>query len=143
MPEEQETADELGEIELVIRENKFKQYVKGGSHVGSEIVSAIPVNFVGGYLAFYRTGHTLISATKIILSDSDKIETKLPAELRVGDFIVVRETDRDLVREIADIALENSGRGNLRKIASQWRDALEIELLFYSVDDFCEGFDFN
>ena len=138
VPELPETSDdELGEIELILRENKFRQYA-GGSHTGSELVSAIPVNFVGGYLAFYRTGHKVVSATKIIMTDADKIDIKLPAELKIGDFVVVRETDRDLVREIADVALANSGKQNLREIASKWRDALQIELLFCTEDEFCE-----
>ena len=134
----QETSDELGEIELILKENKYRQYVNGDGHSGSDIVAAVPVSFVGGYLAFYRIGHKVVSATKIILSDADKIETKLPSELRVGDFIVVRESDKDIVREIADVILENSGKSNLRILASKWREALEIELLFCSVDDFCE-----
>ena len=133
-----DTQDELGEIELILRENKYRQYTNGGTHAGNNVVTAIPVNFVGGYLAFYRTGHKVVSATKIILSDADKIENLVPAELKVGDFIVVRESDKDIVREIADIALENSGKGHLRALASKWREALEIELLFCSVDEFCE-----
>lgn len=135
-PEEQQ--DELGEIELILRENKYRQYVNGGTHSGSDVVQAIPVNFVGGYLAFYRTGHKVVAATQIILSDADKIEIKIPSELKVGDFIVVRESDKDIVRELADVVLENSGKGHLRALASKWREALEIELLFCSVDDFCE-----
>ena len=72
------------------------------------------------------------------MTDADKIDIKLPAELKIGDFVVVRETDRDLVREIADVALANSGKQNLREIASKWRDALQIELLFCTEDEFCE-----
>ena len=129
--------DELGEIELILRENKFRQYAEG-SHKGAEQVSAIPVSFVGGYLAFYRTGHKVVSATKIILMDADKIDIKIPAELKIGDFVVVRETDRDLVREMADVALDNSGKQNLREIASKWKEALQIELLFCTEDELCE-----
>lgn len=136
--ETQGTPDELGEIELILKENKYRQYINSDGHGGRGIVAAIPVNFVGGYLAFYRIGHKVVSATKIILSDANKIETKLPSELRVGDFIVVRESDKDIVREIADVILENSGKSNKRVLASKWREALEIELLFCSVDDFCE-----
>ncbi len=133
-----ETPDELGEIELILRENKYRQYVNGGSHDGNDIVSAIPVSFVGGFLTFYRTGHKVVSATKIIMADADKIEPKMPTELKTGDFIVVREADKDIVREIADVVLKNSGKGHLRELASKWREALEIELLFYSVDDLCK-----
>lgn len=138
MQEPEELQDELGEIELILRENKYRQYVNGGTHSGSDVVSAIPVNFVGGYLAFYRTGHKVVSVTEIILSDADKIKTKRPSDLKVGDFIVVRESDKDIIRDIADVALENSGKGHLRALASKWREALEIELLFCPVDEFCK-----
>ena len=80
----------------------------------------------------------MVSATKIIMADADKIEPKMPTELKTGDFIVVREADKDIVREIADVVLKNSGKGHLRELASKWREALEIELLFYSVDDLCK-----
>ena len=136
--EVQEMVDELGEIELILRENKYRQYVNYGSYSGNDIVAAIPINFVGGFLAFYRTGHKVISVSKIIMSDADSIEMKIPSDLRVGDFIVVREADKDLVREIADIVLENSGKGHLRSLATKWREAVEIELVFCSIDDFCD-----
>ena len=69
-------ADELSEIETVLRENKYRQYVaSGGKKAENETVEAIPVNYVGGYLAFYRTGHKIISASDIIENDGDKIET--------------------------------------------------------------------
>ena len=134
----EDNSDELGEIELVLRENKFRQYVNGGIHSGSELVSAIPVSFVGGYLAFYRTGHKVVSVTKIILADFEKIESKLPYELQTGDFIVVREADKDLIKEIADVALSNSGKIEMRELATKWREALEIELLFTTLEDFYE-----
>ena len=136
----EEKVDELGEIELILRENKFRQYVSNGNSAGKEIVPAIPINFVGGYLSFYRVGHKLISATKIINSSSHKneIESKLPTELAIGDFIVVREADKDIIKELADVALENSGKGNLRELATKWREALKIELLFCTVEDLYE-----
>ena len=129
------SSDELSEIELILHENKFRQYVNKGNRNNNEIVSATPISFVGGFLAFYRNGHKLISATNIILASSDKIEQKLPSEISVGDFIVVREADKDIIRELADIALFNSGKGELRSLALKWREALQIELLFCSIDD--------
>ncbi len=131
--------DEQEEIESVLRENKYRQYVAtGGKKTENETVEAIPVNYVGGYLAFYRTGHKIISASDIIENDADKIETKLPNELRMGDFVVVREVDRDLVKEMADVILERSGMSDKRSIAGKWKEALEIETLFYSPEQIYE-----
>ena len=134
----EESSDELGEIELILRENKYRRYDSGGGLSRGETVTAVPISFVGSYLAFYRLGHQVISVTNIIQSDSDKIETKLPSELQAGDFIVVREADRDLIKEIADSLLRNSGKLEMRETSSKWREALEIELLFTSVDDLFE-----
>lgn len=132
-------SDEFAEIELVLRENKYRQYVaSGGQRAESETTEAIPVNYVGGYLAFYRTGHKIISASDIIEHDADRIETKLPSELKMGDFVVVREADRDLIKEIADVMLDRLGKSELRELATKWKEALEIETLFNSPEEIYE-----
>lgn len=136
--EETPKADEYEEIEMILRENKYRQYIaSGGKKSANETTEAIPVNFVGGYLAFYRTGHKVLSATKIIVNDSDKIkdeDKKLPSELKLGDFVVVREADRDIIKEIADVVLERSGKTGHRELATKWKEALDIETLFYTND---------
>lgn len=86
-------------------------------------------------MAFYRTGHKVISATNIIMNDADKIDTVLPEQLKMGDFVVVRETAKDLIREMADVILARSGKAGLREMAGKWKEALEIETLFYSDDE--------
>ena len=133
--ENDDNIDELKEIELIIRDNRIKRYTNNGMRDVKECVKAIPVNFVGGYLAFYRTGHSVISVTKIILSQSNSIESKTPKDLNIGDFIVIREADKDLIRELADIALENSGKKYLRAEAGKWREALKIDMLFSTEED--------
>lgn len=129
-------ADELNEIEHVLRENKFKQYVaRGGARPAQDTVEAIPVNYVGGFIAFYKTGHKIICATKIITEDADKVKMLYPSELSIGDFVVVRESDRDLIREMADNLLQKDGKLHLREMAGKWREALEIEKLFSTSED--------
>ena len=136
--EETPKVDEYEEIEMILRENKYRQYIaSGGKKSANETTEAIPVNFVGGYLAFYRTGHKVLSATNIIVNDSDKIkdeDKKLPSELKLGDFVVVREADRDIIKEIADVVLERSGKTGHRELATKWKEALDIETLFYTND---------
>lgn len=138
-PEAIPQADEYEEIEMVLRENRYRQYISnGGQKTVDETVEVIPVNFVGGYLAFYRTGHHLLSATNIIVNDADKLreeDKKLPADLKLGDFVVVRESDKDLIKEMADIILERSGKSELRDLSQKWREALEIESLFYTPEE--------
>lgn len=133
VPEDTPKTDEFAEIEVVLRENKYRQYIaNGGQKSVNKPEEAIPVNYVGGYLAFYRTGHKVISATNIIMNDADKIDSVLPDQLKIGDFVVVRETDRDLIKEMADVILARSGKSGSREMAGKWKEALEIETLFYS-----------
>lgn len=134
--EEIPTTDEFAEIELTLRENKYRQYVaNGGQKTASETTEALPVNYVGGYLAFYRAGHKVISATDIIINDSNKIDSVFPDQLKIGDFIVVRETARDLIREMADVILARSGKAELREMAGKWKEALKIETLFNTPEE--------
>lgn len=131
--------DEYEEIATVLKENKYRRYVaSSGSKSASETIEAIPVNFVGGYLAFYRTGHTVLSATNIIVNDADRLredDKKLPDQLKLGDFVVVRETDRDIIKEMADVILAREGKSELRAMSGKWREALRIERLFYEPED--------
>lgn len=135
-PEDTPKTDEFAEIETVLRENKYRQYVaNGGQKSVGETTEAIPVNYVGGYLAFYRAGHKVISATNIIMNDSDKIDSVLPGQLKMGDFVVVREADKDLIRELADVILTRSGKAGIREMAGKWKEALKIETLFCSDEE--------
>lgn len=124
--------DELLNIETTILTTKYKRY---GNGVGSQIVDAYPISFVGGKLAFYRTGHSVIDATEIISGSSSQIRSLTPDKLEVGNFIVIRESDKDIIREIADKLLENSGMSKCRALSSSWRDSLKVESIFYSAED--------
>ena len=128
--------DELTDIEKTIQENRIRQYTgTGSSGVRVETVQAYPVSFVGNYLAFYRTTHKLLSATKIILEGADKIHTVFPREIVEGDFIVIRESNKDIITEMADRELVRLGKGGLRELATKWRDVLQLELIFSDVDE--------
>lgn len=126
--------DELTDIENLIQINTYRQYgVNSGNQ--NQLVEAYPVNFVGGHLAFYRTGHKVTTVTDIITSGKENVAPKKPDKLVVGDFVVVRESQRDIIKEIADKILENSGMGNARSIALRWKEALTVETMFSSTED--------
>lgn len=135
MEKESETPSELEDIELILNFNKYQKYVefdKVSSTLG-EIVDVIPINFIGGFIAFFKETHQIICVTLIVNGESDKIEIKHPDELEVGDFVVVRESNSDVIKEIADILLEKNGQSQLRGIAAEWSDALNR---FYCANGF-------
>lgn len=128
--------DELAKIETALRENKYRRYeASGGQKATVETVEAIPINFVGGYLAFYRVHHKVISASDIIMNDGAEIKSVFPDELKMGDFVVIREADRDLIKEIADMILERERNPEARNLATKWKEALTIETTFCSLED--------
>ncbi len=129
-PTPSSAADELGEVERILRENKYRQYVARGGQRAADTIEAVPVNFVGGYLSFYRLPHRIVTATDIIVNDDDKIVTTLPIELKNGDFVIVRESGRDLIKEIADRILASCGKAGLRDTAMKWKEALTLETVF-------------
>lgn len=134
---QEETFDELTDIENLIQANRCRQYGISAGGQG-QIVDAYPVSFVGGYLSFYRGGHKVITVTDIITDESESISLKTPDQLVVGDFVVVREADRDIIKDIAERILENSGKPNLRSVALRWKEALKVETMFSTTEDIFE-----
>ena len=122
--------DEVEDFETFLNRGKYHIY----STKNADTI-AVPVSFIGGSIAFYSLGHKVVTVTDIIENNSDKYCLKLPNDLCVGDFIVVRETEKDIVRDIADKMMERSGQMHLRKLASKWKEALSIELLFSTVEE--------
>ena len=78
-------------------------------------------------------------ATNIIMQESEKIDTVTSDKLRNGDFVIVRETDKDIIREMADLILKKSGKSSLRELARKWKEVIEIELLFTTPKQFYES----
>jgi len=128
--------NELDTIAKTIQDGRLRRYQAHGTMVKS--VDALPVNFAGDYIAFFREGHALVSATKIITEDADAIRIIRPRDLQIGDFIVMRETDRDIIKEIADRSLAAQGKAGYRALATKWKDALQIQLLFMTFQEFCD-----
>lgn len=119
---------ELEEIECLLDENRFGRYVAGRERSDLQnTVEAIPVGFAGGFISFYKATHQIIKATGIIVNDDEEIEMIMPGSLHVGDFIVMRKTDHNLIKEIADIVLANNGKSYLRELSSKWKNPLETE----------------
>lgn len=121
--------DELAEIENIVHDNRIKRYVKNVT-TSQQLIDVVPVSFVGNYISFYRLEHKIISVSRIVFGEETDagIDLKTPAELFEGEFIAVRETNRDLIKEIADNILSIQGQSSARSDARLWKDALRIEM---------------
>ena len=128
--------DELDEINMILRGNRYRQYsVRSLDGRKEDTTEAIPINYIGEYFGFYKSTHKLISVTDIVLHGKNEIRLLIPNKLSVGDFVIVREAARDIVKDMADNILENSGYVGLRDLATKWRVALELEGLFSNFDE--------
>jgi len=131
--------DELEQLELTLSVSRYKQYTQGvGDYSIGELVPAIPISYTGDFLAFYRLAHKVITVTDIILNSKSDIKIKLPKELEICDFVVMRESERDIIKELADIILKNSGKEKYIEQASRWKNVLEIERVFCSDGEIIE-----
>ncbi len=127
--------EDLTELEQILRENKFRQYTRGSEGIRAEKVRAIPVSYIGGYVAFYKLEHKVIQVTNILNGTADQIRTPTPDRLEEGDFVIVREADQDLIREVADKMLAAEGKSDLRNLAGKWREPIAIERLFSTKEE--------
>ena len=138
----EEIFDELSDIENLMQLNTYRQYGVSSDN-SNQVVDAFPVSFVGSYLAFYKTGHKVVTVTDIITSGKENAVPKTPDELSIGDFVVVRESQRDIIKEIADIILEKNGMGEMRRVALRWKEALNVETMFSTTDEIYHKLQFN
>ena len=123
--EDNDILKEPDDIEYILRESKYKNYV---SKLPAETyVEARPVSFAGGDMSFFKKGHNLLVVTKIIQQTGKEWEKKTVEDIHTGDFLVIRDSSKDIVRDIADLILKNSGKGHLRDRASKWKDPLKLE----------------
>lgn len=112
-------------VDDVLERTRFNRYVANKrDYVVAEIEKAIPVTFVGSYSALFTKGHGLQVVTDIITGESDEIDFLFVNKLKVGDFIVIRESSRDIIREVADQLLLESGELDKRELSYKWKESL-------------------
>ena len=131
---ESEALKQQDDFDLLVQESRYRQYTIRGNYDENQVVQAKPVGFVGGEFALFTEGHKILCVTKIINQTGKQIEKKDVESLEIGDFIVVREADKDIIREVADRILDANGKADYRDTAALWKEALRIEEAFSSLD---------
>ena len=131
-------ADELESISLTIQKAQYGHFIAGeGTHNTDDAAEAVPISFVGNCFAFFKPSHKIIDVTDIVLGKKTSIHMMDPESLDTGNFVVVREASRDIIRELADQILDNSDMSEKRLLAAKWKESLEMESLFSSTDEIC------
>jgi hypothetical protein len=132
-----EVNDDIDDVEFSILENRFRKYSLNTGNMSAE---AIPVAFVSGYFSFYKKSSKIITVTDIIndVSESSNASIKNATDIQIGDFIVIRETERSLIRELADAILVKEGKKEYREISGRWKNKLNEKRNFCSIKELHE-----
>lgn len=110
-----------------------------GTNPDSETVIAIPVYFSGDLLINCKESMELLVVTDILLNGPGAPPMiTLPSNLHAGDYVVLRESGRDIIREIADQILAEEGKDGLRKIAGKWHDSIRMAKAFKKAENLVE-----
>lgn len=117
-------------------ERKYKSFQGTKQNDESSVyIDAIPFTLSGDYVAFFPKSKKLFDATDLIVGRGDNVVTKEALNLRVGDFIAIRESDRDLIRSLVDINLKKNNSYHLRESASAWSIPLFEFAKLYGIDE--------
>src|SRR5262249_20262808 len=119
---------DITDFEVRIRQYRQDALVRSAQSNQEERIRAVYVRFASGYYAFLTDNHKVPVATDILAqytTGKQELPRKSLSELRVGDYVVFREgAHSDVLREWADRGLLRAGKGNLRAVASLWKEAL-------------------
>lgn len=124
---EPERPEELQEEDIVEFERRLKRYrysrYKASSNTTDVIEKAKPIIFNDEHLAFFTKTHKSLVVTDLILNTNPEAEIQklTVSDLKVEDHILFFSSDRDLIREVADIKLKESDKGDLRSKATFWK----------------------
>ena len=115
----------IAEFELKLRTYRYQSYVSSAG-AKDEVIAAKLVVFAGDRFSFLTESHRLPVVTEVIREEgSDReIPRKDVTQLQVGDYVLFQESNRDIIREIADKGLAKDGQSHMRKVAGLWRDVL-------------------
>lgn len=132
--------DEQENIDLVLQQNLYNRYVENGNRGGrtEENVNAYPIIYNGGYFSFNTESHKPVVVTEILEGKSDKIKNVDVKNLKIGDWVVVRESSKDIIRDVADSILKESKMEKYRTLSSLWKKALLTQNIFYDRDTIIE-----
>lgn len=120
--------DELKNLEYKLKKQLLNKYITSGNK-GEDLVLAKPVSFSSDRLAFFTETHKMYLLNDLLSGSSTK--TEIPNvfvnDLKVGDKVLFRDSNRDIIRDIAEQMLNNSGKAHLSLTARLWKKALKEE----------------
>lgn len=118
--------DDFDIIDFELKMNSYKYAGYAATRPGDEVIKAHLLIFSQNKFSFITERHKLLVITDVIKGRAahQDIPYKRIEDLLAGDYVIFRESDKDIIREIADKGLEKQGLSNIRKISQLWKLAL-------------------
>lgn len=89
-----------------------------------EEVECIPMLLSNDKIAFFFPTHDVIDVSSLLHFPNSNAQKKEARELEKGNMILVRESEKDIIREKADQMMNAKNEGYLREASEQWHQLL-------------------
>jgi hypothetical protein len=122
-----DTYSTVEDIERRVMKNKYSAHASGADQ-NEETLPCILVIFERSNFSFMTQTHGVYVLNELLEGKTDpELIKKTPLELNGNDAVMFRATDRDIIKEIADSILAESGHSSWKETANLWRRALKDE----------------
>lgn len=104
----------------------------------SDAIEAIPVLLSGDKIAYFYPTHDVIEISALLTSDRDCAVKKEAKHLKKGDRILIRQSEKDIVREKADDLMRQAGELGLREKTDIWTSLLRMIAQNKTIQEMCD-----
>jgi len=132
-PPAKESKIDILDFELKLKKYKYSGYKFEQGTTGIKEKARV-LEFSNNQFAFFTESHQALILTKLLggQQDAKEIPRKNIKDLKVGDYILFRDSDKDLIREIADKKLEGEGLNHILELSGLWK--IELHKLYIRLD---------
>ncbi len=117
-----EEYDEEESLRQTVLFSKHRKYRNQGSNSNrNPVVEASSIELSDNQFMFVTEKHKML----IVDSSLTIVHSFTIKEIKEGDYLVIRKSSRDVIKEEADRILHNNGYDKERDIASEWKPLLE------------------
>ena len=140
IPEKEEQEDKSERSNIIDFELKIKRFRYSGYgssiRTGGDTEKTKLVVFNNDQCAFFTAAHHCIVITDLIDENTKQSEVQrlVIDNLKPGDHLLFRDSDKDLIREVADRGLASNNQSHFREIAGMWKESLKNALTKYGLD---------
>lgn len=97
----------------------------GTANDSSDSVEVLPVLFKTNEIGLFTPNHKMIDITELCSGESEQPVYKEASKLSSGNIVIIRESNRDIISEIADRMLRDADRYDLRITSGSWIKVLQ------------------